>query len=470
MKESLEHICLSDRDSTTADFRLRAYYRSGGSCVWVDRGGVDSRADTLVATLRRELRPMGFAESAFRLPQIEADLRLMRSLDFDGDRSASRVAARLEYNLSKAYLRYAYGQRYGFVNPSTVLNRFDVLSADSTGRPLSYVRLFDIAMQQPPKSYAADALRQASPDSLVPFLASLPVADSLYSRYVERLSHTADHASRLRLLCNMERRRWRERLRPDGQSSYVLVNLPAYHLWAVSPDTVLDMRVGCGAVKTKTPLLTSYIERMDVNPNWVIPMSIVQNDIARHGGDASYFERRRYFITERKSGQRVAPSTVSSDMLLSGQYRVAQEGGAGNSLGRIIFRFANNFSVFLHDTNSREFFGRDNRGVSHGCVRVQKPFELARFLLTDPDEWLLDKLRISMDLPPETERGQDYVADEANREKTRLVSSLKVSPRVPLYITYYTVYPDPQTGALCTYPDVYGYDKALGKALAPYMK
>jgi murein L,D-transpeptidase YcbB/YkuD len=209
---------------------------------------------------------------------------------------------------------------------------------------------------------------------------------------------------------------------------------------------------------------------MDVNPEWLIPSSIISNDIARHAGNPDYFSRHRYYIVNRNTGKRANTAEVTKAQLLSGQYRVAQEGGAGNSLGRIIFRFPNNFSVFLHDTSSRDVFSRDNRGVSHGCVRVQHPFDLAQFMLgADGDDWTLDKLRISMGIAPESDQGKEYMADTLKRKQTRLVHSLSVSPRVPLYITYYTVYPDP-SGQLQYYPDVYGYDKAVSRTLEKYIR
>ena len=228
------------------------------------------------------------------------------------------------------------------------------------------------------------------------------------------------------------------------------------------------MRAACGAQKTKTPLLTSQITHMEVNPQWLIPFSIIKNDIARHAGDSSYFARHRYFIADRKSGQRLNARSVSRSQLLSGNYRVGQEGGEGNALGRIIFRFPNNFSVFLHDTSSPGVFQRDDRGVSHGCVRVQRPFDLACFLFSElPDEWTLDKLRITMGMEPQSEKGIKYMADLEPDKKPQLIRWQSVSPRVPLYITYYTLFPVPG-GQLKTYPDVYGYDKVLAEALATF--
>lgn len=464
VRESLEHFLREDRDSSRADFNVRRYYRQGGGLVWIDRYGVDQRADTLLSWLRRCLPSMGFSEQAFGLRQIESDLERMRSLTFDASNTVNAVAARIEYGLSKAYVRFVMGQRFGFVDPRELLNHLDVLSRDTLGRPTGYARLFDIDMQYPGKGYASVALRKVSHDSLSHYLVECQPDDTLYNRLLHELM-SASGAKRDLILCNMERRRWRERERPQPGQSFVLVNVAAYHLWAVSPDTIVDMRVGCGALGTKTPLLTSHITHMDVNPEWIIPMSIVHKDTARHAGDPSYFHRHGYYIAERKTGQRMDLAAVTQEMLTSGQYRVTQNGGAGNALGRIVFRFPNAFSVFLHDTSTRAFFTSDNRGVSHGCVRVEKPFELARFLLDTDDEWLLDKLRITMGLQPETERGMAYMESEDRPEHPHFVKRLNVRARVPLYITYYTLYPDPKSGQLRTYPDVYRYDKALLKAL-----
>ena len=413
---------------------------------------------------------MGFTERSFSVPQIESDLERMRALDFDSAKnSASRVAARLEYHLTKAYLRYVMGQRFGFTNPVRLLNRLDAKETDSLGRPLGYRNLFDVDMEHPGKYYEYAALRKVRNDSLSQYLAEVLPSDNIYQEMKSRLS-TADGQQRKRLLVNMDRRRWREHTPLGSGEKYVVVNVPAYHLWGVSPDSIIDMRAACGAQKTKTPLLTSKITHMEVNPQWLIPHSIIKNDIARHAGDSSYFARHRYFVADRKSGQRVDPRRVSYSQLMSGNYRVGQEGGAGNALGRIIFRFPNNFSVFLHDTSSPGVFQRDDRGVSHGCVRVQRPFDLACFLFHEmPDEWTLDKLRITMGMAPATEKGRDYVSKLQPNEKPQLIRWQKVEPRVPLYITYYTLFPVPG-GILTSYPDVYGYDKVLADALETYMK
>ena len=156
-------------------------------------------------------------------------------------------------------------------------------------------------------------------------------------------------------------------------------------------------------------------------------------------------------------------------MLLSGAYKVVQRGGKGNALGRIVFRFPNNFSVYLHDTSSREAFSRFDRGVSHGCIRVEKPLELAIFLLQDKEETLIDKLRYSTTVDIQMQSTGNEKDNSATKiDRKRLINSKSLKPSVPLFITYYTLYPD-ENGVMQDYPDVYGYDRAIASYLLNYI-
>lgn len=469
IRENIISMSRSFCTDRAEDKYIYNYYSAGGTFLWIDRQGIDGRADTLLATLRK-VSDMGFSRNMFFVSDIDADLKHIRNLDFDeADNTINMVMARLEYKLTAAFMRYVAGQRFGFVNPKYIFNRIDTIEDTSrpAGRAPEYKRLFDIDIERAGNEFFVRALHRTHKDSLSDFLRDVQPVDSLYYVLQSRLPQAADEADRMRIICNMERLRWRETHKTDMSGKYVLVNIPAFHLYAFGGKERLDMRVGCGARKTKTPLLTSAIERMEVNPVWNIPVSIIKKEVSPHAGDIDYFERNRYYIVERETGEHVEPEDVTEEMLKSGRYRVAQEGGEGNSMGRIVFRFPNNFSVFLHDTSSRSVFSRAVRSVSHGCVRVQKPFELAAFLMEEPDEWLLDKLRISMDMTPETDRGRDYVKDK--ERNTKLVNVIKVEPHVPVIITYYTIYPD-ENGVLTTYPDIYGYDDVIVNAIKPFLK
>ena len=425
---------------------------------WFDRYGVSSDADSLLAVLRRELPANGLDTTAFFIPQLTEDLNIVHLLAFDSvGVSINEVLPRLDSLLSKAYICYVTGQRYGFVRPDKLFNHLN-MKPDSTG----YARLFDEEVKKPDSREAEEKLVSAERMS---YLSASRPKGYVYQALQKQLAKTTDKDLCHKIAVNMERCRWQMK-RPDETERMVLVNIPAQQLWAVSPDSVLDMRICCGATTNKTPLLHSAISYMQVNPEWIIPSNIVKTDIAPHGGDSAYFARHRYYLVERSSGDTLNPAEVTSGEILSGRLRVGQKGGAGNSLGRIVFRFPNDFSVYLHDTNNRGAFNRDRRTVSHGCVRVQKPFDLACFLLPDADEWAIDRLRISMDIQPETTQGQIYVREHADDPKPfRLMTYQDVSPKVPLYIIYYTAYPNPKTGEVELWPDLYGYDQAISREM-----
>jgi murein L,D-transpeptidase YcbB/YkuD len=231
------------------------------------------------------------------------------------------------------------------------------------------------------------------------------------------------------------------------------------------------MRICCGTTTNKTPLLSSLITYMQVNPDWIVPQNIVKSDFLRHAGDSAYFARNRYYIVERSTGDTLTAANVTAEEMESGQLRIGQKGGCNNSLGHIVFRFTNDFGIYLHDTNNRRVFDNERRTLSHGCVRVEKPFELACFMLPEADEWLQDRLRISMNIAPVTDRGKEYLKEHDDDEKPlRLIGYQDITPSVPLYIIYYTAYPNPATNELQTWPDIYGYDKAIVKEMAPFLQ
>ena len=467
----ITNIALDEGAQTESDRRVRDYYsRSDASLLWIDRAGVDHRADSLLTYLRKA-DDIGFSRQAFYVQTIERDMECLQQLRFDssGSENINRVAARLEYHLSKACMRYAYGFRYGFINPSRIFNRLDKEEKkDDSSNTIRYRRLFDMDMELAPSDYYLTVMQKIACDSIAEYLGTLEPQNALYCQLKDMLKMASSVEQRQRILCNMERARWRLKhpVPVDGKS--IIVNIPAYHLYAYGGDSLLDMRIVCGAQKTKTPLLTSEIEWMEVNPQWVIPKSILEKDVVPHAGDSAYFARNRYRIFDRSTNRQMDISEVTRAMLLSGNYRVAQDSGDDNALGRIVFRFKNNFSVFLHYTSSPKVFQRDARSISHGCVRIEKPYELAAFVLDQPDEWLLDRIRISMGLSPATDRGRAYLRAHEDEEEHKLIGYVPVKPHVPLYIIYYTLWPD-ASRALQTWPDVYGYDRVMIDHLKPYL-
>ena len=467
LEHQLDSLLKTDSTRWEGDKAVKERYASigrlDGTPLWYSRMGVVPEADSVLSFLRREVPRNGLDSLAFFVPQIAEDLGIVRHLSFDSlGVSINEVLPRLDYHLSKAYVRYTCGQRYGFTRPDRLLNKLDFKPKGG------HARLFDYDIKTTDYQEAIEKLTEAGVTKLDYLKTSQP-ASRLYQTFQREFERTTDQEARHRLAVNMERCRWQVK-QPEESGRRVLVNIPALHLWAVGGDSVLDMRIVCGARTTKTPLLHSEIKYMQVNPEWLIPKNIIDNEVAHHGGDSSYFAKRRYYIVDRSSGDTLNPANVAPSLLKSGRLRVGQKGGVGNSLGRIVFRFPNDFDVYLHDTSNRGAFNSDHRTLSHGCVRVQKPFDLACFLLPDADEWFKDRLRISMDIKPETERGRDYLkAHSEDPRPLRLVTYQQVSPHVPVYIIYYTAYPNPKTGVIETWPDLYGYDKIISQAGSPFL-
>lgn len=457
--DALMMMIRNDRDSLVADVRTRGFYKQNAgnrnTFLWINRHGVSSQADSLVACLD-SCEADGFNKDKFRLKQIVADIECVRNFNFDSittNENVNAVLARLEYNLTKAFLRYAVGQRYGFVNPKEATSKLDVRDSDSVR--VTYRQLFDIPIHVAGKSTYADAIEHIRRDSVGWYLREAQPNNKIYIELKRLLKNNDRGFSQEKILINMERARWRTKDFPDMHDEYVIVNIPSYHLWALRDNKVsIDMRIGCGSKKTKTPLLYSEIKRMDINPQWVVPWSVRTKELSHHSGNGAYFDGNHFYASNKKTGDKVYGCDITWSIINSSDWNIIQKGGVGNSLGRIIFRFDNNFAVYLHDTNHKSVFEQNNRSVSHGCIRVEHPFELAAYMMRGKDENLLDKVRYSM----ETD------INSKDSDKSKLVYSINVEPKIPIYIMYYTLFPVPN-GEVQSFPDVYGYDSVIEKEL-----
>lgn len=448
IRENILALCKMDNDSALADNYVKSYYRNHGSFLWIDRYGISSQTDTLLAFLDT-IAFDGFSTKKIKLDILSENVKRINELTFNGDskKDINESLAFAEYYLTKAMLRCGTGMRYGIINPHKIFNNIDVRDSDSVA--VTYRQLFDIPVEGVNKNRFENALEHVRKDNISSYLREATPKDPLYQQLKNALK-TASGTERDKILVNMERVRWRTSDAPFKNEEYVIVNIPAYHLWAVNKDKTIDMKIGCGSTKTKTPLLYSKIERMDINPQWVIPHSITSKEIIHHAGDGNYFTARRYFAQNKKTGEKLYGDNITYNVLASNDYYLVQEGGEGNSLGRIIFRFKNNFAIYLHDTSSRHFFANSSRSVSHGCIRVERPYDLAEFLLRGNNSDIAEKIKYSME--------NDIKADGI--KKNMLVNSVKIEPPYPVFITYYTIFLTPD-GKLETYPDVYGYDTVM---------
>lgn len=462
IRRHISRLINNDGILISADRQIIRYYTENKPFIWINRIGIHNRADTLLKIIEKaEL--YGFSTRMLRVSQIKEDLDNIRNLNVSDDNdNINAVLARLEYNLTKALIRYSVGLRFGIVNPDHLYNNLEEYEVDST--TTKFRQLSDLRIERPGNEFYSRVIAQALNDSIGDLFAAILPQNDLYEKLIQHLNENGlSHKERVKTICNIERCRWRLKIL-SGQKTfnkYVEVNIPSFSLRAINNNDILTMRVGCGTMQYKTPLLTSKITRMDINPQWIVPKSISKGYV----GNNQYMHKMGMFVFDKKLGK-LPPEEASYNKVMNGEQYIIQAGGPKNSLGRIIFRFNNNFSVFLHDTSSPWLFKRTNRAISHGCVRVEKPYELALFLLNEKDEKLEEKLEYSMTV----ELVNDNDSLRKNKvDRSRMVNSISVNPSIPLFVTYFTKYWD-ENGELVDYQDVYGYDEVLYNKLKPFVE
>ena len=452
----IDSLRLAERDTSFVDLFVDKYYYRSNPYLWVDMSGADERTDSLLHYFSGA-KEEGISPNAFYCEKLSHALARLKGLSFTRLENINLTLATIEYYSTKGYARYVTGMRFGFVNPGKLFNHLDPIAPLDSNQEVRYRVLYATKTETPGRAFM-DTLFAAASDSRQlgrMFASSYPKSNN-YRLLKRNLNMTRDAFRRRTIAVNMERYRWRT---PRNGRKYVWINLPEFMLRAYDDDTgdMIEMRVCEGSFEHKTPLLSSDISRLELNPVWVVPQSIISKEIApHHAGDAEWFEHKRMIIVDKKSGEEVPPVEVSSESLKTGNYNVIQGKGEGNALGRMIFRFPNDFSIYLHDTPNHEVFTLPYRALSHGCIRLERPLDLAVFLMEEKDPLEIDKMRIAVDLPPESEEGRKFLSNKNHRH----MESIKYKPSIPLYITYYTAYPDINGNVVFT-SDPYDYDQLI---------
>lgn len=232
---------------------------------------------------------------------------------------------------------------------------------------------------------------------------------------------------------NLERWRWLPETLGDR---YVLVNIPTFQLTAVDHGQVgLLMRVVTGKQDSPTPIFSDEMTTVVFSPYWNIPPDIAHKEtIPSVLRDPGYLDRNDLEVV--RGAQVLDPSTIDwSNPAPHIQFR--QRPGAKNALGLVKFLFPNQFDVYLHDTPAESLFARVERDYSHGCVRVEKPYELAQWVLQDRPEWTPARIKTAMD---------------AGKEQ-----QVALKHHIPVYIVYETIWVE-DDGSVAFRDDIYGHD------------
>lgn len=249
----------------------------------------------------------------------------------------------------------------------------------------------------------------------------------------------------------LERLRW---LPAVEDEPLILVNIPAFELWALDPThpedhrIAVEMRVVVGkAVNKQTPAFRGDMHYVEMSPYWNVPYGIAVNEILpRALREPDYFATHEMEIVRDFSweAEPLAPTAENLAALRSGRLKVRQKPGPRNSLGRAKFIFPNAENVYLHDTPAHELFARTRRDFSHGCIRLERPQDLAEWVLRDQSEWTPDRVAAAMS------------ADRPTRAD--------LARPLPVLLFYTTMMADEEQPHF--FEDIYGHDRALRAALA----
>lgn len=262
--------------------------------------------------------------------------------------------------------------------------------------------------------------------------------------FVELNTPLAERIHQIEL--TLERLRWTPLLMSNRM---IVVNIPEFVLRAYGTregDLRISMNVIVGkALNRQTPLIVENMQYIEFSPYWNIPASIAKAEVVpRLRRDPAYFDQQGLEFVN-KAGQVIADlSAANLDAAMRGTIRIRQRPGPANALGDIKFIFPNNDDIYLHHTPAAALFERDRRDFSHGCIRVEDPVALAKFVLQDQSEWTVQRIRSAM--------GSGKTA------------TLRLRHPLPVVIAYATVIVK-KDGKVYFFNDIYGNDKVLDTAL-----
>jgi len=246
----------------------------------------------------------------------------------------------------------------------------------------------------------------------------------------------------------LERWRWL----PDSYSKAPIVaNIPEFRLRAYDKDfnIAVTMKVVVGkSYGHNTPVFTETMKYVVFRPYWEVPYSITRSEMVPHIlRDPDYLAKNGLEVVDSRQTV-VAAGTVSSDVLSqlrAGKLFVRQKPGPKNALGLVKFLFPNSYNVYMHDTPAPELFAKSRRDFSHGCIRLERPADLAAWVLRDNPGWNAERIHAAM-----------------NGDKTEQVN---LAHPIPVLIVYATVIVL-EDGQVHFYDDIYGHDASLEKVLA----
>ncbi len=254
-----------------------------------------------------------------------------------------------------------------------------------------------------------------------------------------------------KVLVNMERARWVQR---DMPAKYVVVNIPAQTVWAIDDGKIaIEMPVIIGSKKRETNSFVTKVTGVRFNPTWTVPETIKFQDylpMLMKDPNALNNKGIEFYWGHGKDSLSLPPSSIQWEFLSKDDIkaiRMVQGPGATNPLGRIRLHMPNQYNIYLHDTSTHGRFQNGDRALSSGCVRMERPEEMAMFILNPNKNWSADRMKSILDA--------GKMVDVWAHETT------------PIFLLYQTIWLDDQENLIYGY-DVYSKDRELYNVMRKY--
>lgn len=468
--------------SETAE--VRDYYAEGGTSLWTDAQGATEAADAFLQRLCAA-DAEGLDPSAYRLDDLAGLRDSLAALDSTDAASRDRLLARFEVTATEAFVRFARDLGHGRVDRDALgaswhlqgdtlvearalaalrdhglAAALDSLSQHGNGyeplrQALLRYRRAEAAAGWPTVAARTDtaALRQRlAAEGDLDTNAAASLADGVRAFQIRHgLNATgtvndstldalnvplADRISTME--ANLERLRW---MPSSFGPTYIVVNLPDFHLQAFENGRrAMEMPVIVGGTANSTPAFADTMRYLAFAPYWNVPPSIASRELA--GRSAASYSRRGYEVL--RGNTVVSAGLATRANLAAGRIRIRQKPGPTNSLGLVKFMFPNAHNIYLHDTPADQLFARQNRALSHGCIRLSRPADLALWALDPNGGW--DSTRVDS-------------AMNGSRELR-----VNLARTIPVFLVYQTAWVDGD-GRVQFRDDLYGHDRRLLAAL-----
>ena len=479
------------------------YYNENQDYHWLDeRGGWNARA-TAVLKVLSEAESFGLRSDDYKVHVSDFSLDLASS-------ALSQEKINREISLTTAVLRYALDAKFGTINPNRLSGYHDfpvhygkasdildeLMSSPiilhslqslhpsnekfvALKRELSEIRTVkDDLIEINPKTFVKPGQSHAEIPNIVAAIQqrgskelveahqdtiSESFGDMYYSKRLTRLvkayqkeaglgpdgiigrntitklAGLPSEVKTMKLVLAMERLRWHPHQLGER---HVFINQPEYRARYIEEGREkLAMRVVVGKKTNQTNFFYDEIEHVTFNPYWGVPASIIVNEFAPKSlNNSAYLDNLGYEI-KTWGGKELKSSSINwSEIGTRPQFSVRQKPGPKNALGKLKIMFPNKHAIYMHDTPAKDLFKREHRAFSHGCVRLHDPQAMAAAVMG------LTKGQINARIKP-------------GKNKTE-----KVSVKVPVYVSYFTAWPQ-EDGTVKYFHDMYERDKHLIKAL-----